>query len=79
MVIANSQHAFGIFVKGKIMLNYEKLSDFIADMILGGATKEEIYRVVSYSQKAMEASKAYIDYNIADLERKYGGKNERKA
>ena len=51
----------------------EKLSELITEMTVNGATKDELYRIVSYSHKAMDADKAYKDYNIAELERKYGG------
>lgn len=47
----------------------------ITEMVEKGATKEELCRVVSYSQKAIDAEKAYRDYNILELERKYGVKS----
>lgn len=60
------------------MNTIETLSELVTEMVEKGATKEELYRVVAYSQRAMDAEKAYRDYNILELERKYGGKNNEK-
>ena len=55
------------------MNNRVIILELITEMVEKGATKDELYRVVAYSQYAMDAEKAYRDYNILELERKYGG------
>lgn len=62
-----------IIKKEDITMNFESISDLITTMVLQGASHEEITRIVAYSQKAISAHKSYIENNIAELERKYGG------
>lgn len=73
LVIPLETFVKAIIKKEDVTMNFESISDLITTMVLQGASHEEITRIVAYSQKAIDAHKAYRDNNIAELERKYGG------
>lgn len=45
--------------------------NLIADMVAGGATDEELDRVIAYSVSVIDLYKAYIANDIGDLENRY--------
>jgi len=51
--------------------DFTPISNIITEMVIKGATKEELSRMVEYSHKLIDCEKAYIENNIQALIEKY--------